>query len=116
MRRREAQLEREGAVDVEGSRGGVAEVDDEEVGRGQLATDVADCGGLADAGLRGEYAKAWVFEQVLEAVLEPIEADGLAEEGVAGRGAWQRVVGEPEACWPADEVRQTPKRQLGLRG
>jgi hypothetical protein len=64
VRRREAQLERERAVDVEGRGGRVAEVDDAEVGRRKLRANVPDGRRFSDAGLRGEDAEAWLFEEL----------------------------------------------------
>src|SRR3990172_926908 len=77
----EAQLRGESAVEVAGGAGGVAEVDDEVVGRGQLGAEVADGGRLADAGLGGEKAQAWLIEQIVEVALELAVPGRLGEVG-----------------------------------
>ena len=65
----DAELAGEGAVEIEGRDGGVAEVEDEVVGPGQGHAQVADRRGLADAGLGGEDAEAGLVDELLEGAL-----------------------------------------------
>ena len=62
----DTELEGEGAIEVERRDGGVAQVEDAVVGAGQGVAEVADGGGLADAGVAGEDGEAAVVEELGE--------------------------------------------------
>ncbi len=75
-----ADLGGEGAVEVERRHRGVAEVEHEVVGPGQLRAEVADGGGLADAGLGGEDTQAGIVDELPEGAVELLVAGALSKK------------------------------------
>ena len=80
MRGSHAELDGERAVEVERRDRGVAEVQDEVVGLGQLRAEVADGGGLADARLGGQDAEAGLVDELAEAPREALVAGALSKK------------------------------------
>jgi hypothetical protein len=91
-----AELGGEGTVEVQRRHRSVAQVQHEVVGPGQLGAEVADRGGLADAGVGGEDAQAGIGDELAEGTLQLFVAGALVEEGLAVGILGQRVAGESE--------------------
>src|SRR5688572_18662493 len=83
MRRRHAQLDSEGAIEIERRDGGIADVDHEIVGLGELAAEIPHRGGLSDAGFRVDDAETGLLGEPAKGALETFVGGGLFEEGLA---------------------------------
>ena len=94
IRGAQAEGGRERAVDVERGDAGVAEVDDLVLGPGERVAQVAERGGLADAGLTSEDGDAGLCGQPAEDAREAEVLLAALVEGraaaVLGSGRWRR--------------------------
>ena len=93
-----AQLPGDRPVQVERRARGVAQVQHVVVGASQLAGQVADRAGLADARLAPEHADGVVLDGLAEGPAQPAVARALVVEGLALGVLGQGVVRHLEAC------------------
>ena len=83
MRRANAKLEGERAIELEWRDRGVTEVEDEVIGAREIGAEIAKRGGLADARLGGENAEARIVDELPEGTLDACVAGALVEERLA---------------------------------
>lgn len=83
MRGPHAEFVGERAIQVERRDRGVAQVQDEVIGPWQLATQVTECGGLADAGLGGDHTEPWIVDELAKRALDAEVPGALVKEGLA---------------------------------
>lgn len=116
-----ADLGGEGAVEVQRRHRRVAQVQHEGVGSRELRAEVADRGGLADAGVGGEDAQAGILDELAEGALQLLVAGALVEEGLTLGILGERVAGETEALTvhgvnPPGESGGVGRRRAGRAG
>ena len=93
----DAQLLGQGAVQVQGGHGGVAQIQDLEVRPRQQGAVMTEAGGLADAGFGAKDPHAGVLGEAVEGPLQAAVARALVEEGLAPCVFGERVMSEAEA-------------------